>query len=153
MCLHDDAPCLFEKTGVGLLVSSEIRTVQVQSGDRALSLKGKALDRREVGGVLVSGVGVSSNTGTLGSTTWLSSLPDLGRGGDILLVHGTGNSRSDGSSEDGKSGGRQECLSGLLGFSVQSNRRLLNVGNRRESGCCSKGGKNGKNGELHDTKL
>ncbi|VEU41201.1 unnamed protein product [Pseudo-nitzschia multistriata] len=110
---------LFEKTRVALLVTFEVRGVKIQSSDRTLTLKRESLDRREVGVILVAGVLVSCKALIDNVCLWLSDFPDFGGCADVVLVHGSGNARSDGSSKESSSGNGKEGLAGLFGLGVQ----------------------------------
>jgi hypothetical protein len=94
-----DAKNLFEEAWVGLLVCTKIGEVDVQSSDGTLAFKIQAFDWGEVGVVLGSGVSIASHAISFGSLGGASCFPLFGRGRNIVLVHGLGNSGSHQSSE------------------------------------------------------
>lgn len=113
---HKSRRLLAEESRVSLLVSGEVRSVDIQSSNRTLSLKGGALDWGKVGGHLGTGSGITGSSCGLGISAWLSSFPDLSGVIDIVLVHCSGNTWGNNSTKDGKSGTEKEFHSGLFGI-------------------------------------
>lgn len=140
---------LLEKSRVRLLVSSEVGGIDVQSLNRGLAFKSQTLDRGEIGAHLGASILVTFHAGGFSLGARSSSLPLLSWVGDVVLIHGSGNTWGDGSSEYGKSSSSHESLAGLR-LSIQHNIALLHGWRRSKSRGGGDGREGGDNGKLHD---